>query len=105
MTAVLDDSTKTGLSVGDVKPRRIGIILADNRSNLPAIKLFLLSMNKAQSYFEYEILPYPADRVLLSQLQAQGHIDRNKIIRPTHFAPIFTGISKNGVSIMLKKRG
>lgn len=69
------------VATSGTKPKRIALLLADERLRRPGIELFLLSMNKIQSFFEYEILPTFGDS-LISILSVGRTIDRNKEIRP-----------------------
>ncbi len=59
-------------------PRRIGIVLGSERLKSPAIKFFVLAMNKLQRSFEYEFLPAP-EHYVLSVLNAEPVVPRDEI--------------------------
>jgi hypothetical protein len=61
------------------RPHRVGIILANAELDLPALKLFVLSMNGLQRHFEYEILSPPDQDALIERLLKPGTADRELV--------------------------
>lgn len=62
------------------KPHRLGIILVGNELNSAALKLLILSMNRVQAHFEYDIFPQENDDdQLLKALASRKSLDREAV--------------------------
>src|SRR5262249_44486277 len=80
MTEAIDGSSVT-------KPRQLGIILVGQQFETPALKFFIVAMNRQQSQFEYQFLPNTAEDDLLAQLAKTTLLNRQETRALAHGFP------------------
>ncbi len=67
------------VSSGRNEPFRIAIVTAGDKLQSPALKLFILAMNRRLRHFEFEFIPADIPDPLLSALDAPGELNREDV--------------------------
>jgi hypothetical protein len=61
------------------EPYRLAVVLAGDELKSPALKIFILEMNRIQRQFEYEFIPDGISDALLTELAEPAEKNRDKI--------------------------